>query len=273
MILPLEKNIYKSKHRTTSAINGKTFKNYNNFTKRLKSQRITSAKDIMNIPSFSDIKDFHTRNIIKSNITNKYQNFINNNKKNKTIDINYLSKLRIFSPLIRSPSYIPLNKKRRELDIFHEKENYKEEEKKIKSVLSELLIWDNKQLIENNESFKAARIFCEKEKERLNIQKKYTEKNKEFNERKSGLFFNDDKKINFELKFSVFDKNYNINKIKNEEEKKKAILLNEMNYNLKNNINKAKKNCDLESEKETSKFENSNREQLMKIYKYILYSK
>ena len=272
MILPLDKNIHKSKIRTTSAINGKTFKNYNNFTKRLKSQRITSAKDIMNIPSFSDIKDFHTRNIIQSNNTNKYHNFINNNKKNKTIDINYLSKLRIFSPLIRSPSYIPLNKKKRELDIFHEKENYKEEEKKIKSVLSELLIWDNKQLIENNESFKAARIFCENEKERLNIQKKYTEKNQEFNKRKSELFSNDEK-INFELKFSVFDKNYNINKIKNEEEKKKAILLNEMNYNLKNNINKAKQNCDLESEKETSKFENSNREQLMKIYKYIVNNK
>ena len=107
--------------------------------------------------------------------------------------------------------------------MFHGGDKCEEEEKKIQSVLSELLIWDNKQYIENNESFKEARIVCEKEKERLNIQKKYAEKNQQFNEKKSGWFLSDDNnnKHNFELKFSVFDKNYNLNKIKNEEEKKK----------------------------------------------------
>ena len=276
MLLSFDKKINQNqKMRSPSAINGKTFQKFNYYTKRITSQRLTSAISAKNMQSIQsiDITKFHSRNSIKNTPHLKF----NNNKKNKTIDTinnNINSKLIQFSPLIKSPSNITIRRSKK-LSMFHGGDKCEEEEKKIQSVLSELLIWDNKQYIENNESFKEARIVCEKEKERLNIQKKYAEKNQQFNEKKSGWFLSDDNnnKHNFELKFSVFDKNYNLNKIKNEEEKKKAIKLKENNYNLKNNIIKTKKNCDLESEKETSKFENLNKEKLIKIYKYILINK
>ena len=155
------------------------------------------------------------------------------------------------------------------------KEKKEEENRKIQSVLSELIIWDNKQLIENNEIFRAAKVFCEKEKERLKTQKKYSEKNQEFNENKSGWFYSDDEnKQNFQLKFSVFDKNYDFNKIKKEEQKKKEKILNDMKNNDENDLKKvSKKYSMIESIKERCKFEDLNRDQLMKIYQYIIENK
>ena len=43
--------------------------------------------------------------------------------------------------------------------------------KELDQILSEVINWDNKQLIENNEQFKDAKIYCEKEKNILNMQR------------------------------------------------------------------------------------------------------
>ena len=192
MILSFDKKINQNqKMRSPSAINGKTFQKFNYYTKRITSQRITSALSATNMQSIQSIDNtkFHSRNSIK-NTPHPHLKF-NNNKNNKTIDIicnNINSRMIQFSPLVKSPSNITIRRNKK-LSIFRGGDKCQEEEKKIQSVLSELLIWDNKQYIENNESFKEARIVCEKEKERLNIQKKYAEKNQQFNEKKIRVVF------------------------------------------------------------------------------------
>ena len=266
------------KIRSPSAINGNVFKK-NILKKNVSTPRITSA---MNIPLVKNKSDFYYRNINKPNSTTYRK--LNNNI---TVDTTFNSKGFIFSPVIgSSSSNHDLNNRNSKIMLkknknifgkffFRGKEKFEEENKKIESVLSELMIWDNKQLIENNESFKAARIFCEKEKERLKIQKKYTERNQQFNEKKkSGWFFSDDNNKNIlQLKYSVFDKDYDMNKIKDEEDKKREKILSEMKDDLKNNLKKVTQNTAQESEKEKTKFENLNRDQLMKIYKYIIINK
>ena len=62
-------------------------------------------------------------------------------------------------------------------------------------------------------------------------------------------------------------------KIKDEEDKKREKILSEMKDELKNNLKKVTQNSAEESEKEKIKFENLNRDQLMKIYKYIIINK
>ena len=176
------------KIRSPSAINGNVFKK-NILKKNVSTPRITSA---MNIPLVKNKSDFYYRNINKPNSTTYRK--LNNNI---TVDTTFNSKGFNFSPIIgSSSSNHDLNNRNSKIMLkknknifgkffFRGKEKFEEENKKIESVLSELMIWDNKQLIENNESFKAARIFCEKEKERLKIQKKYTERNQQFNEKKN----------------------------------------------------------------------------------------
>ena len=259
--------------RSPSVINGNTINN-----KKLKRNlssinRITSA---INFPLNKKDQNFSPKSFFKQNAVsfkNNNQFFTNINKNNFSFKSPKNSPLSLRSSK-RPESKLLLNKNKAIFEnIFHRNnEKCKEENKKIQSVLSELIIWDNKQLIENNESFKGAKLFCEREKERLRTQKRYYEKSQEFNEKEVGWFFNNDgnKKINFELKFSVFDKNYDSDKIKKEEEKNKQIFTNKLENNLKK---VSQKSLLLDTEKQKSKFEFLNKEQLMKIYKYIISNK
>ena len=276
-----------SKYHSPSAINIHSI-NINALKKNISTQRITSA---INSPLiYNNHSNLNSKQLFKANSTNFHFNTNRTFKENinhRTIETNFSSKNFSFNTFIKSPlsikssnmpeSKVIIKKNKKIFGHFLQmrKDKCEEENKKIQSVLSELVIFDNKQLIENNDTFKAAKIFCEKEKERLKTQKKYTEKNQEFNDRKSGWLFSDDgSKTCFEQKFSVFDKNYDMKKYKNEEEKKKEKIIKEMKDNLENNLKKVNhKNSILESQKEKIKFEDFNKDQLIKIYKYILSNK
>ena len=286
MLINQNKNF--KKFRSPSAINIHSNK-INHIKKNMFSPRITSAINspkINNInPNFnsklffkpnSTFLNFNSRKLQKRNFspTNIYSNnnynFSFNSPKNNSFNNNNISSGNQNSNLI-------LKKNIFEYYYNQGKERFEEENKKIQSVLTELLIWDNKQLIENNESFKAAKIYCDEIKERLkNEKKKNTEKSQAYSDKKFRWIFNNDDKNrnNFELKFSVFDKNYDINKAKKEEDKKKQKLLKDLKNNLENNLKKVtQKDSILEIQKERSNFENSNKDQLMKTYKYIIANK
>ena len=240
--------------------------------------RLASA---INRPFNNKILKLNSKILLKQN--SDYNILNNNNPIYKNINKNNFSfNSEINSPLNLGSSKIQeskllLKKNKTMIKNFFQRNNgnCEEENKKIQSVLSELIIWDNKQLIENNELFRGAKLFCEKEKERLKTQKKYYEKNKEFNENKTGWFFiNEGRKKNLEIKFSVFDKNYDINKVKKNEEKMKQIYENEMKNQIENNLNKvSQKDLFLDAQKQKIKFEFLNKEKLMKIYKYIISNK
>ena len=287
MFISSNKNLLNQKSRTSSALNAHPIR-INSLKKNISSPRITSAR---NNPILKNNLSFNSNILIKPNMI--YQNIntnkIKNIKNNRTIDTNINSNNFSFNSFSNSPS--PLNlqmsqkpsskillKKNKKIfnNLFiKSKEKYFEENTKIQSVLSQLMSWDNKQLIENNESFKAAKIFCEKEKEKIKTQKQYSEKSQEFNENKSGWFLSEDRNIkNFETKFSVFDKNYDINKIKNEESKKNGKLSNDMDNNFAIKLKSvSQRNNILEIQKENSIFEKLNKDQIIKIYKYILANK
>ena len=272
-----------SKIRSPSAINHNSFK-INNLKKSTSTIRLTSAinSPIINnhLNLNSNSKPLFKQNSLYLNLTNR--KFLKKNNSQKILNTNLNSNNFFLQSPINTKTLNRENLK--ETNIFGKskkiffmkgKEKFEEENKKIQSVLSELIIWDNKQLIENNELFKAAKIFCEKEKERLKTQKKYSEKNQEFNENKSGWFYSEDgNKKNFELKFSVFDKNYDMDRNKKEEQRKKEKILNDIKNNYENDLKKGSKKISiLESLKERCKFEDSNIDQLMKIYKYIIENK
>lgn len=278
-----------SKNRSPSAINIHSFK-INNLKKKSSALRLTSAINSPKLKNHLNLnlnsKHSFKPNSLYLNFTNK--KLLRKNNSQKELDTNY-NTFNSNNFFLKSPRSINSSKREysKESDIMKKnknifeyyylkgKEKIEEENRKIQSVLSELVIWDNKQLIENNEIFKEAKIFCEKEKERLRTQKKYSEKNQEFNENKSGWFYSDENdKKNFEMKFSVFDKNYDMNKNKKEEQKKKQKILNDMKNNYEDDLKKVSKKFSLlESLKERSKFEDLNRDQLMKIYNYIIENK
>lgn len=234
----ISSNKIASKYRSTSAVNEHSMNMYA-LKKNISSPRLTSALNSPRI--YNNYSNLDSKLLFKTNSTNFHFNtnrILKKNINDKKIETNLNSNNFSFNKFIKSPLsikssnrpeskvLIKKNKKIFENFLQRKKDKCEEENKKIQSVLSELVIWDNKQLIENNEAFKAAKDFCEREKERLKIQKKYTEKNQEFNDRKSGLFFNNDRnKEDFVQKFSIFDKNYDMNKNKKEEEEKKERII------------------------------------------------
>ena len=169
---------------------------------------------------------------------------------------------------------ILLNKNKKifdKLSIKGKKKN-DEENKKIKSVLSGLMMWDNKQMIESSEALKWAKVFCDKEKEKFKLQKKYEERSQQYNEKKLSEIIMDEetnKKI-FDLKFSVFDKDFDFEKFKKEEEKIEEKIKKEKKNDLNKNI---KNNFILNSQKEKSNKEDLNKEKLLEIYNYIISNK
>ena len=262
-----EKKIF-SKYRHPSQMNIHSAK-ISILKKNISTPRITSAINIQSINSKLNLK--------KISNSNSYYNLFNSFNKNNDNDNDIVQKSinsTIFSPSIKSPlSSQNVSKYRQNhLLLFSPKKLGKqrndEESEKFKSVMSEITIWENKQLMEKNEAFKWAKIFCEKEKERLKIQKTYEERNKKYNENKlSKILLGEEKSKKIrEIKFSVFDKNYDYKKFRKSVKKEDIIK-----DDIKEKLNKTvKKNYFLESQKEQYKQENLNLEKLKKIYKYVI---
>ena len=129
-----------------------------------------------------------------------------------------------------------------------QKEEKTIKDKRIESVLSEVINWDNKRLIENNEQFRDAKIYCENEKKILNMQRIISENNINYINRKNT---NEKQK---ELKTITRYSNFNINFISN---------IGKINSTEKENktLNNAKDEII-----ENTKFESKNLDRLMKIY-------
>jgi hypothetical protein len=163
MLLNQNKNL--KKYRSPSAINIHSNR-INHLTKNALSPRITSAINSPKInkinPNFnsklffkpnSTFLNFKNKKLIKRNFTptNAYSN--NNNYKfffNSPKNPSFGGKSN--KSLGNANSNLILKKDIFEYYYNEGKERFEEENKKIQSVLTELLIWDNKQLIENNES-------------------------------------------------------------------------------------------------------------------------
>ena len=255
-----EKKIF-SKYRPPSQVNG----HFSKLTKSISTPRIASANNNSSMNSKLNLKKISNSNS-SYNLFNSFNKNHDNGQKSSN-SIGFLTFIKCpLSP--QSSSKFRHNK----LLLFSPKkfveQKNDEESKKIKSVMSEITKWENKQLMEKSEAFKWAKIFCEKEKERLKIQKKYEESNKKYNENKlTNILLGEEKNKKIrELKFSVFDKNYDYKKFR-KVVKKEDIIKDEIKEQLNKTV---KKNYFLESQKEKYKQENLNLEKLKKIYKYII---
>jgi len=258
-----EKKIF-SKYRPPSQVNTHSTK-ISKLTKNISAPRISSAINIQSMNSKLNLKKITNSNSCYNLFNNFNKKHDNEQKSFNSTSFLFFNKFPL-SPQIRSKY------RQNKLLLFSpqksgEKKN-DEESKKIISVMSEITKWEAKQLIEKNEAFKWAKIFCEKEKERLKIQKKYEESNKKYNENKlSNILLGEEKSKKIrELKFSVFDKNYDYKKFR-KVVKKEDIIKDDIKEKLNNTV---KKNYFLESQKEQYKQENLNLEKLKKIYKYVI---
>ena len=247
MNLFLKKNIFLETNRSNSISNVKSFQ-IKNLTNKNSSIRIENILSTNN--NFPKNKILSPNADVKCNPYNFKK--ISNIKTNK----NFFSakkfpiKLRIW----RNNNKLNLSKN----ECFTQKEDTQTKNKRIESILSKVINWDNKRLIENNEQFKDAKIYCQKEKEILNMQKLLFENNFLFFETRYKN--NKAKEIIKPPKFSEFKDTYILNKKK-----------------LSNNKNEIKVNKSLNSFIDTAKafndFENSNLDKLMKIYEYVKLNK
>ena len=136
-------------------------------------------------------------------------------------------------------------------EYLTQKEETKIKDERIESVLSEITNWDTKQLIENNENFKDAKLYCQNEKRLLNMQRIISEKNLNYSIAKTE---NDNKKdFKQSSSFSAFNTNFVSNLGKH-------THTNKQNYTL---------NRGLDSEQAYNKFEAYNLDKLMKIFQYV----
>ena len=137
-----------------------------------------------------------------------------------------------------------------EKEFLTQKNIRKLKNEKVVAILSEIINWDNKQLIENDEQFKDVKDFCEQEKKILNMQRIISENINYFNAK---TLTNAKENNKNSSKFSLFNQNVsrNIGKVNNITKDNSTL----------NNI--------IDTEKANIKFENSNFYRLMKIYEYI----
>ena len=140
-------------------------------------------------------------------------------------------------------------------EYLTQKEETKIKDERIESVLSEITNWDTKRLVENNESFKDAIIYCENEKKLLNMQRIISENNVNYSNSKTEI----NNKANFKQSsnFSIF----NSNQVSNTG---KISHTNKENYYL---------NRAIDNEQANNKFEAYSLDKLMKIYEYVKISK
>ena len=135
--------------------------------------------------------------------------------------------------------------------ILPQKEYFTQKDERIESVFSEITNWDTKQLIENNENFKDAKLYCENEKRLLNMQRIISEKNVNY----SNVKTENDNKIGFKQSsnFSVFNTNF-------------ASGIGKYTHTSKENYSL---NRGIDNEQAYKKFEAYNLDKLMKIYEYV----
>ena len=243
MNLFLKKNIFIETNRSNST-NVSNLYQLNKLTNKNSSTRIENVSSLNN---YSKNKILSPRLCVKYN--SKIFKKINNTKTNKNI---FSAKKFPIKMRIWRNNKLNLSKN----DFFTQKEETQIKNERIQSILSKAINWDKKQ-IENNEQFKDAKIYCEKEKEILNMQKSLFENNIYFfdtrykNNIKNEIRINKsiNKFIDAEKAFNDFE-NSNLDKLKkiyeyvevNKIKKKKYKEVIDSTYNL---LSQAKKECEL----------------------------
>ena len=233
MNLFLKKNFFIETNRAASTSNIQTFQ-INKLKNKIYTPRLTSAISL-DKNTFSPILSSKTKNQILKLKQNTKNNIFSARKKPIK-----LRKWKINGKII-----LP------QKDFITQKDITKTKDERVESVLSEVINWDNKQLIENNEQFKEAKRYCEKEKKKLNIQKIISENNLTFFN--TGIVSDRSEDYQTLSRFAIFNSNYisNLGKFNNKTRDYKSLT------NL------------LDTEKAHKKFENSNLDRLMKIYEYV----
>ena len=235
MNLFLKKNFFIETNRSASTSNLQTFQ-LNKMNNKIYSPRLSNTF-LLNKKIFSPkISLKHNQQILKMKPNSK-------NNKNIFSARTLPTKYRTW----KINSKIILPKK----NFLTQKDETKVKDERIESLLSEVINWDNKQLIENNVQFKDAKTYCEKEKQILNMQRVLSDNNLNYLKIRNKTNRNEDKKLI--SKFSVFKEN-------------SIPKFGKLNYNTKDN--KSITNI-IATEKANTKFENSNLDRLMKIYEYV----
>ena len=244
MNLFLKKNFFIETNRSNSTSSSLNFQ-LNKLNNKILSQRVTHT-----IP-LNNLKD---KQISSPKLSLEHNNYpilklTPQMQSNKTIfsPKKFSSKFRTWK--INSKIMIPKK------EFLVKKNETKIKDERIESVLSEVINWDNKQLIENNKQFQDAKLYCEKEKKLLNMQKILSENNINSNNINGFIIKTAiEKKEEFKTlsRFSIFNTNYFPNL---------EILDNNNKDNSINNI--------IKIEKSNTKFENANLDRLMKIYEYV----
>jgi len=244
MNLFLKKNFFIETNRSNSTSSSQNFQ-LNKLNNRILSQRVNNT---ISLNSFKEkqisspkLTLQHNYPILKLNPKFKTNKNIFSAKK-------FTSKFRTWK--INSKIMIPKK------EILIPKNETKIKDERIESVLSEVINWDNKQLIENNKQFQDAKLYCEKEKKLLNMQRILSENNINSNNINSFITKTaTDKKGDYKAlsRFSILNTNYFPN-------------LEILNNNNKDNNSL---NSIVDIDKSNTKFENSNLDRLMKIYEYV----
>ena len=242
MNLFLKKNIFIETNRSNSTSSIQSFQ-----LNKLATKNSTSK-----IENASLLNNFHNK-ILSPKVASNCNSYLLKKISDIKINKNIFSakKFPIKLKIWRNKNKINLSK----YEYFTQKEESKIKNKRIESILSKVINWDNKQLIENNEQFKDAKIYCEKEKEILNTRKIFFENNMKYLNSK---YKSDTSRENIKSsKLSEFKDNYLLlNKPK--------ISNTKVNKSLNNYIN---------TEKACKDFEASNLDKLMKIYDYVKLNK
>ena len=241
MNLFLKKNIFIETNRSNSTSSIQSFQ-----LNKLATKNSTSK-----IENTSLLNNFHNK-ILSPKVASNCNSYLFKKISDIKINKNIFSakKFPIKLKIWRNKNKINLSK----YEYFTQKEESKIKNKRIESILSKVINWDNKQLIENNEQFKDAKIYCEKEKEILNTRKIFFENNMKYLNSK---YKSDTSRENIKSsKLSEFKDNYLLNKPK--------ISNTKVNKSLNNYIN---------TEKACKDFEASNLDKLMKIYDYVKLNK
>ena len=190
MNLFLKKNFFIETNRSASTSNLQTFQ-LNKMNNKIYSPRLSNTF-LLNRKIFSPkISLKHNQQILKMKPNSK-------NNKNIFSARTLPTKYRTW----KINSKIILPKK----NFLTQKDETKVKDERIESLLSEVINWDNKQLIENNVQFKDAKTYCEKEKQILNMQRVLSDNNLNYLKIRNKTNRNEDKKLI--SKFSVFKENF-----------------------------------------------------------------
>jgi uncharacterized small protein (DUF1192 family) len=236
MNLFLKTNFFSEKNRSSSIPNIQSYQ-LNNIKEKLTTPR---PKKTISLNTIINKNTFSPKICLRYN---KQLSKINQNMKIKKI---------IFSAKNKLPIHFRAwNNSLLTRENLTQKEEKTIKDKRIESVLSEVINWDNKRLIENNEQFRDAKIYCENEKKILNMQRIISENNINYINKKNT---NEKQK---ELKTISRYSNFNINFISS---------IGKINSTEKENktLNNAKDEII-----ENTKFESKNLDRLMKIYEYV----